>query len=66
MDIPKILCESNEVWTIIQMTETIWSQRLADMAQLTSTELNYFTLNSPVVVLTWSLCLGVFLKVLKV
>lgn len=28
MSIPKILCESNEVWTITQMTETIWSQRL--------------------------------------
>lgn len=62
MGIPKILCESNGVWTSIQMTETIRSQRLTDMAQFTTIELNYFTLESPVFVLTWSLYLEGFLR----
>lgn len=35
-------------------------QRLTDMAQLTSIELNCFMLNLCIFVLTWSFCLGVF------
>lgn len=37
-------------------------QRLSDMAQLTSIELNCFMLNSWFFVLTWSFCLGVFFR----